>query len=102
MQRPRFLHPDCSTGVGFDYYRGQVFFSDTTGGVYVKEQPDGPPGEEARRAPQDGVRLLHQSDAEPRALSVDWLHHKLYIAENNKVGGGFVRTTNEQLVLDLV
>ena len=101
---------DCS-GVGIDYYGNRVYFSDSTGGVYVKDLSGGGSAEDSPGAgasspgdgtadgrgeipsartprplsPRDGVRLLYQSSAEPRALSVDWLHHKLYVAENNKV-----------------
>ena len=73
-----------------------MYFSDSTGAVYQKDLnsiPDEPEDAASDISADDSLKLVYQSASEPRALSVDWLHHKLYVAENNKV-----RRTKENMI----
>ncbi len=61
-------------GVAVHYERNLTFFSDSSGTVYQMSMED-----------HNTIEQIYKSSAHPSSLSIDWLNHKLYIAENSKV-----------------
>ena len=73
-------------GVAIHYAHHQIYFSDSEGVIRVLDNQDNVADDSTTTSHSAAPpRIIHRSEQEPRAISVDWLHDYLYITERDQV-----------------